>query len=172
MEIERKFTIKTLPDHLDDYESIHMVQGYLCTDPVVRVRKENDQYFLTYKGKGLLAREEANLPLTKDSFEHLIEKVDGLVIKKTRYLIPLTNPQFDSSKMSDQDYKVLEEGPALKIELDVFDTPSGLIMAEVEFPSIEIANAFLPPEWFLEDVTNNKAYHNSNMSKGGTVFQG
>lgn len=53
----------------------------------------------------------------------------------------------------------------LKIELDIFQTPTGLIMAEVEFPSVELATAFLMPDWFLEDVTNNPAYHNSNMSR-------
>lgn len=58
----------------------------------------------------------------------------------------------------------------LKIELDVFEVPSGLIMAEVEFPSIELANAFIAPDWFLEDVTSNKAYHNSNMSRGNARF--
>ncbi|CBK73647.1 hypothetical protein CIY_07540 [Butyrivibrio fibrisolvens 16/4] len=36
-------------------------------------------------------------------------------------------------------------------------------MAEVEFPTIEEANSFVPPEWFGEDVTNDKNYHNSNM---------
>jgi CYTH domain-containing protein len=58
----------------------------------------------------------------------------------------------------------------LTIELDIFQSPSGLIMAEVEFPSIELANAYRMPDWFAEDVTQNKAYHNSNISKGGPVF--
>ena len=56
--------------------------------------------------------------------------------------------------------------PELTIELDVFDAPfAPLIMAEVEFPTEEMANAFQMPDWFLEDVTNDPAYHNSNMSK-------
>lgn len=142
MEIEKKFLIKELPN-LSLYEKKHLTQGYLCVNPVVRVREEGDKYFLTYKGKGLMAREEANLPLTKESFEHLIKKADGKIIMKTRYLIP-----FDP----------------YTIELDVFEgAHAPLIMAEVEFPSIEEANAFIPPAWFGEEVTNNKAYHNSNM---------
>ena len=32
MEIERKYLVKTLPDHLDQYESKKIAQGYLCTD--------------------------------------------------------------------------------------------------------------------------------------------
>lgn len=62
MEIERKYTIKKLPVNLDSYESHHIEQAYLNTDPVIRIRKEDEEYYLTYKGKGLLAREEYNLP--------------------------------------------------------------------------------------------------------------
>ena len=55
------------------------------------------------------------------------------------------------------------------IELDIFENElSPLIMAEVEFDSEEEALAFVPPAWFWEDVTNDKRYHNSNMSKGIT----
>ena len=52
MEIERKFTVKDLPE-LSGYAYHIMEQGYLNTDPVVRVRKEDDNYYLTYKGKGI-----------------------------------------------------------------------------------------------------------------------
>ena len=87
MEIERKFTIKDLPD-LSAYPSKKLVQAYLNTDPVIRIRREDDAYYLTYKGKGLLVREEHNLPLNRESFEHLLPKADGIVISKTRYCIP------------------------------------------------------------------------------------
>lgn len=165
MEIERKFTIRQLPANLGDYTCLHMEQGYLCTEPVIRVRRENDSYYLTYKGKGLLAREEANLPLTKESYEHLIKKADGIIIKKDRYVIPLSDPQFDIEQLKKSGMDTIPDSLELKIELDLFQTPSGLIMAEVEFPSVELATAFLMPDWFLEDVTNNPAYHNSNMSR-------
>lgn len=145
MEIERKFTVKELPD-LSKYKYHIMEQGYLNTDPVVRVRKEDEEYYLTYKGKGLLVREEYNLPLNKEAYYHLIEKSDGIIIRKRRYLIPF------------QKYT---------IELDVFDVPyENLVIAEVEFDTEEEANAFQPPEWFDEDVTTNRKYHNSNLSQG------
>ena len=38
-EIERKFLIKELPENLNQYKCHSMVQGYLNTSPVVRVRK-------------------------------------------------------------------------------------------------------------------------------------
>ena len=65
MEIERKFLLKELPENLDTYPVRHLEQGYLCTAPVVRIRRDNDKYELTYKGKGCMVREEHNLPLTK-----------------------------------------------------------------------------------------------------------
>ena len=146
MEIERKFLIKTLPGNLDSYSFHTLEQAYLCTEPVVRVRRSNDEYILTYKSKGLMSREEYDLPLTAESYEHLKAKADGNVIRKRRYLIPI------------------ESG--LTIELDLFAAPfEGLILAEVEFPSEEEANAFLPPAWFGEEVTWSTEYHNSTLSQ-------
>jgi CYTH domain-containing protein len=148
MEIERKFLVaeKDLPDDLASYPSHQLEQAYLCTSPVVRVRKEDDTYYLTYKSKGLLSREEYNLPLNEEAYQHLLEKADGIVLSKKRYRIP--------------------EKDGLTIELDLFDAPyEGLYLAEVEFSSEEEANAFLPPEWFGEDVTFSGMYHNSYLSQ-------
>ena len=91
MEIERKFLIRKddLPQDLASYPCHRIEQGYLCTSPVVRIRRQDDDYFLTYKSKGLMSREEYNLPLTKESYDHLREKVDGRIIHKTRYVIPM-----------------------------------------------------------------------------------
>lgn len=159
MEIERKFTIKQLPSNLSGYPYHHIEQGYLNTTPVVRVRKENEEYYLTYKGSGMMAREEHNLALNKESYYHLREKVDGNIISKKRYLIPLAHPEFRPGfQQPPADY-------SLTIELDVSDPPfAPLILAEVEFGSKEAAEAFVPPDWFLEDVTYRQEYHNSYMA--------
>lgn len=145
MEIERKFLIDPSKTAYKSYPFHELEQGYLSTNPVVRVRREDDTYYLTYKGKGLLAREEYNLPLTKESYEHLVKKADGNIITKRRYLIPLGK---------------------FTVELDEFAPPfAPLLLAEVEFDSIEEANDFTPPDWFMHDVTKDKKYHNSTMSK-------
>ena len=160
MEIERKFTVKTIPVNIEQYQCHVIEQAYLNTDPVVRIRKEDDNYYLTYKGKGLMAREEYNLPLNEESYYHLREKADGNVIAKNRYLIPIENPTFTS------DFKLPVDQISLTIELDIFGAPfDNLIIAEVEFPDKETAEAFMPVDWFLEDVTNNPEYHNSNLSR-------
>jgi len=157
IEIERKFTIKQLPDNLDGYDKHVISQAYLCENPTVRIRRQDDDYYMTYKKKGLMAHEEYNLDLTKEGYEHLLPKADGNIISKTRYLIPIDNPQFSP------DYSVPED-LSLVIELDVFDEPfAPLIMAEVEFPDEECANAYIPEDWFEADVTDDRRYYNSNM---------
>lgn len=145
MEIERKYLIKRLPENLSQYQCKKIAQGYICTNPVVRIRKSDDEYYLTYKGKGLMAREEYNLPLTQEGYEHMLPKIDGRLIEKSRYLIPL-------------------EGK-LTAELDIFEGDlAPLIIVEVEFDSLDAANSFIPPEWFGEDVTESRKYHNSNLA--------
>ena len=51
MEIEKKFLVKVLPDGLEQYEKKVIEQGYLCQRPVVRVRRSNNNYILTYKSR-------------------------------------------------------------------------------------------------------------------------
>ena len=164
MEIERKFTVRTLPVNLDSYPCRIIEQAYLNTDPVVRIRREDDSYYLTYKGKGLLAREEYNLPLNEESYYHLREKADGNIISKKRYVIPIEHPQFDPTYVSSAERKI--DQLSLYVELDIFEPPfAPLIIAEVEFPDKETAEAFLTLDWFSQDVTNDPAYHNSNLSR-------
>ena len=148
MEIERKFTIKRLPENIDSY-GYHMIeQAYLTSSPTIRVRREDDRYYMTYKGVGgantSLSHEEYNLPLTKEAYETLASKADGNVIRKKRVLIPYNEHL---------------------IELDIFAEPfKPLIIAEVEFDSTGAANDFMPPEWFDEDVTDRKEYRNAYLA--------
>ena len=136
MEIERKYIPKTLPENLAQYKHHKIEQAYLNTAPVVRIRKQDNEYFLTYKGGGMMAREEYNLPLNEKSYNHLLTKADGNIITKTRYYIPIHN--------------------GLTAELDIF---------EGEFYSIDKANSFNPPEWFGKDVTHDGRFHNSYLSQ-------
>lgn len=160
MEIERKFTIKKLPDNLDQYPYHIIEQAYLNTDPVLRIRRQDDDFYITYKGHGMMAREEYNLPLNEKSYYHLRSKADGNIISKKRYLIPLDNPRFSKDGVEPP------EGYSLTIELDLFDPPfAPLLLAEVEFGSENAAKTFLPPDWFLDDVTYDPTYHNSYLSK-------
>lgn len=146
MEIERKFIPTNLPEDLNQFKHHKIEQAYLNTAPVIRIRKQDNEYFLTYKGGGMMAREEYNLPLNETSYNHLLTKADGNVITKTRFLIPIHDN--------------------LTAELDIFEGKfAGMLLVEVEFDSIDQANNFVPPNWFGEDVTNDGRYHNSYLSK-------
>ena len=145
MEIERKFLVLHLPKDLGDYPHDTIEQGYLCTDPVVRVRRQGESYVLTYKGPGLMVREEYNLPLNESGYAHLRAKADGTPITKERYRIPFGGHT---------------------IELDIFAKPfAPLVLAEVEFDTEEVAKAFTPPDWFGREVTGDPAYTNANLSR-------
>lgn len=148
MEIERKFLIPSLPEDLGSFPCLAIEQGYLCREPVVRIRRQENEYFLTYKSKGMMVREEYNLPLTEEAYLHLRPKADGILISKKRYLIPLP--------------------PCHTIELDIFEGElAPLVLAEVEFATEEEAKSFVPPDWFGEDVTYSGKYHNSMLSAEG-----
>lgn len=154
MEIERKFLIVRMPEHLEQYEKKEIEQGYLCSDPVVRIRKSNEAYYMTYKSRLnmkenpediALTCEEVELPLTKEAYLHLRNKTDYHLVTKTRYLIPISG-----------NYTA---------ELDVFHgCLEGLIFAEVEFPDTKEAALFVPPDWFGKDVSFDKRYKNNYLA--------
>ena len=146
MEIERKYLVLHLPGPLESYPCRILEQGYLNTSPVVRIRRDNDRYELTYKSAGLMSRQEYNLPLDDKSYEHLLTKIDGRLIKKKRYMIPLSS--------------------ALTAELDIFEGDlAPLMLVEVEFQTEDDADSFTAPGWFGKDVTFSGKYHNSYLSR-------
>ena len=179
MEIERKFLVRSIPADLDGYTVKHIEQGYISADPVIRVRRtltsrpgqrgphkspvltdeKAETFTLTVKGRGLMVREELNLPITKEAYEHLIGKAEGRIIRKDRYLIPLTGdvPLKDRQESS-------RESGSLVCELDIFrEDLAPLVLAEVEFSSEEEAEHFTPPDWFADDVTADPRYQNASM---------
>ena len=151
MEIERKYLVKQLPENLGKYPHFVIEQGYLCTKPTIRIRRKNNDYILTYKSRQNVSpavdtcvNVEEEFPLSKEAYEHLKEKTDGILVCKTRYCIPY------------QKYT---------IELDVFEgRQKGVILAEVEFETVEEANSFVPPVWFGEDVSGDYHYRNNYMA--------
>ena len=187
VEIERKFTVRHLPEDLDKYPYHIIEQGYLNVAPAIRVRREDDTYYMTYKNRDMYAQKvdasvqqdsgvqqyastrqespigsaEYNLPLDKDSYKHMLTKADGNIIRKKRYLLPLNTDGFTEPDAQ----KLQIDISSLKIELDVFDAPyDGTIIAEVEFPSEKAAAAYKPADWFDQDVTGDKRYSNAQMS--------
>jgi len=148
MEIERKFVLAVPPFDLSGCRALSLMQGYISTRPVIRLRRQDDMYILTVKGSGTLAKEEFELPLTQAQFESLWRKVEGVAISKTRYLIPL--------------------GDGLTAELDAYHGAlAGRYTVEVEFPDIAAATRFTPPAWFGQEATEDARYSNASLSLHG-----
>ena len=147
-EIERKFLVKNLPENLDNYSYFEIKQGYISTNPTIRLRQKDNSYILTVKGSGLMKKEEYELDITKEQFENLWKKVEGNTIEKRRYIIPLNNN--------------------LVAELDIYKGfLEGFMNVEVEFSSTKEAIIFDPPSWFGQEVTQYKEYSNSSLAKFG-----
>jgi CYTH domain-containing protein len=149
IETERKFLVKDTSYKDAAVESHHLVQGYICASGgrTVRVRLYDDTGYLTIKGPsadGLSRMEwEKEIPLqdAKDLFALCIEGV----IDKTRWIVP-------------------EESGILKFEVDEFHGENaGLTVAEIELPSPDYP--FTKPAWIAEEVTGQRKYYNSHLSK-------
>lgn len=144
MEIERKFLIQGFPSG-ESAQRYEMEQGYLATEPVtVRIRRESTQqgtdYILCFKGKGLLSREEIEIPLCRADYEALCTLLPAPPIRKIR-----------------QDY-LLQGGFRLECNQVEPGAPDSFYYAEVEFSSEEEAKAFSPPAWLGEEVTYDPSY--------------
>ena len=158
LEIEQKYLIKDINDvinHIDleKCKKVKIEQGYLSSNPTIRIRKYNEEYCITYKSRtkscvsnDVIVNREIELPLTKESYEHMIAKIDDNLVTKTRYKIDLPD--------------------GLIAELDIFEGKlKGLILVEVEFGSEEQALNFVKPIWFGENVSADKKYKNLFLSK-------
>ena len=144
MEIERKFLCNKPDFELSCYKKANIVQYYVSTEPVIRIRKSDDSFFLTIKSKGSVARQELEMEISEKEFDNLVKLTDKPPVSKTRYFIPLEN--------------------SLTAELDIYNgSLSGLFTVEVEFESIEDAESFTPPEWFGNDVSEDNRYKNSSL---------
>ena len=148
MEIERKFLTKVIPFDITVYPYKQISQAYISFSPTIRIRQSNEAYILTVKGKGHLAREEFELPLTKEDYDRLSLKTEGTPVIKKRYQIPIDG--------------------GLTAEVDIYEGElTGLMTTEVEFPSLEEAERFVAPDWFGKDVSEEKAYKNTSLSLYG-----
>lgn len=155
MEIERKFIPSNIPSEVFESPCVLLEQAYVQTSPVIRVRKKamienslptNPSFILTVKSSGMMTRQEFELPLLQNEYEELLQKASGNIITKRRYL----------HKLPDN----------FLLELDVFEGIfEGLIIAEIEFPDEETAKNYTPPTYLVEEVTFDRRFHNSNLSK-------
>ena len=148
LEIERKFLVKNTDFIQQATGQKRIVQGYLNSDPnrTVRVRIKGSQGFLTIKGKGNSSgttRFEWEKEISIEEAEQLLLLCEQGIIDKTRYEITVHNHTF---------------------EVDIFEGENkGLILAEVELK--EENEFFETPAWLAQEVTGDKRFYNSYLSK-------
>lgn len=153
-EIERKFTIKYLPKEIQTIKKItqkHIFKDMVCS---IRVRESIDLftkekiYTHTIKARG-----EEN---QKYSVTELEKKIKENEYKRTR--------AFRGSKTIHKYRCIIPLDDGLKAEVDIFDGwMKGLVIAEVEFESVNQAENFKMPKWFNKPVPH-KEFSNRMLS--------
>lgn len=147
-EIERKFLITNDSFKENVSKKFRIVQGYLSIDPqrTVRVRIKGDKGYLTIKGKSNTkgtTRIEIEEEITIEKAEILLKICLPNSIDKTRYEVVIANHIW---------------------EIDEFyGKNQGLFLAEIELNNED--DAFQKPLWIGKEVTGNKKYYNSYLSK-------
>lgn len=148
IEIERKFLVKNVDFIEKSIKGKKLIQGYLNTHPerTIRIRIADEKAFITIKGKANASgttRLEWEKEIPKCEAEQLLPLCEPFLIEKIRYEVPFGGNVF---------------------EVDVFEgNHKGLILAEIELPNENML--FEKPHWLGQEVTGDKRYYNSFLSK-------
>ena len=148
IEIERKFLVMSESFKTEAFTQNRISQGYLSSVPgrTVRVRIKGEKGFLTIKGasnESGLSRFEWEKEIPAEEAVALLKLCEKGVIDKTRFEVKMGNHIF---------------------EIDEFyGENEGLIMAEIELKSE--TEPFEKPSWLGKEVTHDKRYYNSYLSK-------
>lgn len=157
MEIERKFLLPEFPQQLIDEGKLNilsrqrMEQTYLAIDgpQELRVRKIEDlnsgevHYTHTFKNGLGLSREEVEYEISQGLYKQMTDAVHAVPLLKER---------------------ITAEWNGITVEIDVYEQLR-LSVIEVEFQSLEECRAFQAPDWFGEDVSEEKKYSNKTVWK-------
>lgn len=150
-EIERKFLVKQFSlNDFDIKKKVRIEQTYIVTGKEqMRVRKNDHggkiSFEFTYKKKLTdLKRKEIEFSISEKTYLSLIEKRKPLI--KTRY-------------------KAVRDG--VLFDIDVYENKAlkPLIVAEVEFESVEEAMKFEKPMWCSKEISNDKQFGNPTLWK-------
>ena len=155
-EIEKKWLIKKedIPYNLNDtgVQRFEIKQTYLCFDPEMRVRDYNNGQSFEFTMKNNMSidgliRDEVNIDITKEQYDNLIKKQEGITINKTRY-------QFYA------------DGQLIAIDIFHGDL-DGLAYMEIEFKTEEESKNYKEPKWVIKDVTGDINYKNGHLARYG-----
>jgi adenylate cyclase len=144
VEIERRWLVPELPPLGD--AGVRIVQGYLALDAdgtEVRLRSKANHYYLTTKQGDGLERSELECEVPQAVFDAHWPAAERRSLTKHRHTLAYAGHT---------------------IELDRYEGHlAPLMIAEVEFRSMEAAIAFVPPTWFGTEVTDDVRYRNRSL---------
>ena len=148
MEIERKFLVTSSIFKKEAFRKLNIKQGYLNSDPVrsVRIRIQDESGFITIKGKSNesgLSRFEWEKEIPLEEANSLLDLCETSLIEKTRYLVKFDGHLFEVDQF--------------------FGENEGLSLAEIELKSED--ENFSKPDWLGREVTGDRRYYNSYLSK-------
>lgn len=152
VELERKFLVAEEPDFADGGTTLR--QGYLAVDGSVSVRVRDagpNGCTLTVKAGHGAVRSELEWVIDRADFEALWPATAGRRIDKVRFCVGVDGGP---------------DGPRdLVAEVDVFHGDlEGLVLAEVEFETVDMMRRFVPPSWFGAEVTDDVSFTNAALS--------
>lgn len=152
-EIERRFLVDVdaLGPLLHDRVPCDtFYQGYLHTDPCLRVRVGGQQAWITVKGEGVTKREEYEMAISERLGRAFLPSCKN-VIEKKRWTL-----------------SVPEGNGVRSWTVDVFaGALQGLVMAEVELRAEDEAIAL--PSWIAAEVTHDRAYTNLALGEAQKI---
>lgn len=157
LEIERKYLLTEDPRQLIKDGIISFIhekrieQTYTAMDRdqelrvrrIVDVHSQEVAYTHTFKKGVGLAREEVEYEINEELYTQIIKAFGFLPLTKNR-ITALFN--------------------GMTVEIDIYDQVNFTVV-EVEFNSMEEAEAFVPPAWFAEEISFNKTYSNKAVWK-------
>ncbi len=152
LEIERKFLMDGFPIGLEIISEVEIEQGYISTEPEVRIRKAVDkntgreQFMITIKDDGDLTRTEIETEIASSFYYDCVDFLGVNMIVK--------------------DYKKYKLG---QWKLEVACVDQGLagefFYGEIEFPTEEDAKEFEPPKFLGREITFAEDYKMKNYWK-------
>ncbi|WP_378186133.1 CYTH domain-containing protein [Aquimarina sp. W85] len=147
-EIERKFLVTASSYKNEVHQSYRIVQGFLNTDPerTVRIRIKGNHGFITIKGISNASgttRFEWEKEITVEEAENLLALCETGRIEKIRHEVVVNQHTFEIDEF--------------------FGANQSLILAEIELSDEN--EYFDKPNWLGKEVTGDKRYYNSQLSK-------
>ena len=155
MEIERKWLFKSIaaPEGTTVLGEYFYKQAYISINPEVRIRarraagEDNFTYALCIKSKGSIERIEVQKELTEKEFHELM-------------IVGNIN---EDDFITKHFYRYVVNRHELTLGAADIGKPTEFFYGEIEFNSVEEADAFTAPDWFGEEVTYDPQYRMSNF---------